>query len=174
MQLGWNPRLAIGVTALTVVLATAVPISVGQTGDVRSSGAQEPSGAPQPPGAQPATDTRERVHLTPAERDAMVVEMRTMLRSLRGIMHGLVANDLVMARDAARASGVAVARDPGLEKKLPLPFSQLARRTRQRFDALADALKAGAGRDAVLRRLAAITGSCVTCHDTYRLDERRD
>jgi hypothetical protein len=169
MQLGRRPKCVIGVSTLAAVLLTAgVPRSVGRTGDLQSPG------PPQSPVAPQATDTRERVHLTGAERDAMLVDMRTMLKSLSGIMHGLAANDVVMAQKAARASGIAMAPAPGLEKKHPLPFRQLGMRTRQRFDALADALKAGAGRDAVLRRLAAITASCVTCHDTYRLDERGD
>ena len=169
MQFGRHPRFVIGVSTLAAVLSTAgVPRSMGQTGDLQSPG------PPQPPVAPQATDTRERVHLTPAERDAKLVGMRTMLKSLSGIMQGLVANDLVMAQKAARASGITMVPDPDLEKKLPLPFRQLGKRTHQRFDALADALKTGAGRDAVLRRLAAITASCVTCHDTYRLDERRD
>lgn len=168
MQLRRHPGFVIGVCTLAAVLSTAAAPSLGQTEE------RQPPGAPQPPAAQPATDTRERVLLTPAERDAMLIEMRTMLRSLSRIMHGLVDNDLVMAQQAARASGAATVLDPDLDKKLPLPFRQLGMRTRQRFDGLADALKTGAARDAVLRRLAAITSSCVTCHETYRLDERRD
>ena len=168
MQLGRHPKLVIGVCTLAAVLSTAAPPSPGQTGE------RQPPGAPQPPGEQPATDARERVLLTPAERNAVRVEMGTMLRSLSRIMHGLVANDLIMAQQAAHRSRVATALDSDLDKKLPLPFRQLAKRTHQRFDRLADALKTGAARDAVLRRLAAITASCVTCHETYRIDERRD
>ncbi len=97
-----------------------------------------------------------------------------MLESLSWIMQGLVAGDLAMAQRAARASGAALTLDPNLEKKLPPPFLQLVQRTHKRFDGLADAIKTGATRDAVLRRLAAITASCVSCHATYRLDESRE
>ena len=163
MQLDRPIRLVINVMTLVVVVSLpAVPRSLAQTGELRS------------PGAGQAADTRERVRLTPAERDAILVEMRTMLQSLSWIMQGLVAADLVMAEKAARASGVGIALDPSLEKKLPPPFRQLDMRTHKRFDALADGIKTGAARDAVLRRLAAITASCVTCHDTYRLDAKSE
>ena len=65
------------------------------------------------------------VDSTPAERDAILLEMRTMLQSLSGIMHGLIASDLDMARKAAGASGMAAALDPGLEKHLPAGYRQL-------------------------------------------------
>ena len=102
----------------------------------------------------------------------MLAEMRTMLKSLNRIMHGLAAGDTVMVEDAARASGAKAALSPQLGKKLPAHFQDLARRVHQRFDQLADAVKSGT-RDDVVKRMAALTGYCVTCHDTYRLDEAK-
>ena len=133
-----------------------------QTGYLRSAG------------AQPVSDTRERVRLTSTEKDKILLEMRVMLYSLSEIMQGLVANDLVKAERAARASEVAPAADPSFEKRLPPNFLQLGIRTHKRFGGLADAIKTGATRDAVLKRLAAVTATCVTCHDTYRLDVTRE
>ncbi len=122
--------------------------------------------------AQDASDTRERIRLAPAERDAVLAEMRTILKSLNRIMHGLAAGDLAMVEEAARASGTKAALNAELEKKLPPQFQQLERRVHQRFEQLADAVKSGT-RDDVVKRLAALTGYCVTCHDTYRLDEAK-
>ena len=164
MRLVRYAQLLIGLAALIVVLVNPAVVvrSWTQTGYLRSAG------------AQPISDTRERVRLTSTEKDRILLEMRTMLHSLSEIMQGLVANDLVKAEKAARTSEVAPAVDPSLEKKLPPDFLQLAIRTHKRFGGLADAIKAGATRDAVLRRLAAVTANCVTCHDTYRLDEVRE
>lgn len=163
MRLERQARLVISLTTLIVVVLTPAVMFTfwTHTGQLRPAAAQQP------------TDTRERVRLTPAERDAILLEMRTMLESLSGIMQGLVARDLVMAEKAARMAGVVIAVDPSLEKKLPPEFVQLGMRTHKRFDALADAIKTGTTGDAVLKRLAAITASCVTCHATYRLDETR-
>ena len=164
MQLQRHVRLVISVTTLTVIASSPAEVrrSLAQTSDVRS------------PSTKPITDSRERVHVTPAERDAILLEMRTMLQSLSGIMQGLIAGDLAMGQKAARASGMVASLDSSLEGKLPPDFRQLSMRTHKRFDALADAMKTGVARDAVLKQLAAVTASCVTCHDTYRLDEARE
>jgi hypothetical protein len=121
----------------------------------------------------PATDTRERVRLAPAERDAIRLEMRAMLQGLSDILHGLTAGDLVKVEKAARGAGVASALDAKLGSKLPPPFVQLGLRTHQRLDAVADAVRRGATRDAVLRRVAAVTASCTACHGMYRFDDSR-
>ena len=120
--------------------------------------------------AQHVGDRREPVLLAPADREAILLEMRTMLQGVSDVLQALVDNDLTKAEKAARASGTASAVDASFEKKLPAQFFQLGMRTHNRFDALADAIKAGATRDTITRRLAAVTASCVTCHATYRLD----
>jgi hypothetical protein len=164
MQLQRHFRLVLSVATLTLIASSPAEFrrSLAQTGDIRS------------PSTKPITDSRERVRVTPAEREVIRLEMRTMLQSLSGIMHGLIAGDLAMGQKAAHASGMVTSLDSSLEKKLPPDFRQLSTRTHRRFDALADAMKTGAARDAVLKQLAAVTASCVTCHDTYRLDEARE
>jgi hypothetical protein len=128
---------------------------------------------PQPAEAQDATDKRERIALAPAERDAILAEMLVMLRSVSTIVHGVVAGDLAMVEQAARASGTRLTLDPQLAKKLPPHFLQLRARAHTRFDQLADAITTGAARDDVMKRLAALTGYCVTCHDAYRIETAR-
>jgi cytochrome c556 len=161
MRLKGYVTLVASVTTLVLGVLTLalIPRSGAQTGAVRS------------PEAPPVTDSRERVRLAPTDRDTILLEMRTMLQGLGEILHGLASGDLVKAERAARGSGVASAIDARFEQTLPAHFFQLGMRTHQRFDALAAAIKAGATRDDVVRRLAAVTASCVTCHATYRLDE---
>jgi cytochrome c556 len=166
MQLARNARLVVSLTTLMVLIASPAATCRFPTYTVQlhlhSAAAQQ------------NTDARERVRLPAVDRDAILAEMRTMLESLSGIMQGLVAGDLVIAEKAARAAGKVAAIDPSLEKKLPSEFFQLDTRTHKRFDGLADAIKTGATKDAVLRRLAAITATCTTCHARYRLDETRE
>jgi hypothetical protein len=161
MHVKRHTRLVVILAALslTVPIPAAVPHASAQVGT--SAG-------------QPVPDTRERVRLAAAERDTIRLEMRTMLQGLSEILQGLVAGDLVKVEKAARGSGAATALDASFEKKLPPDFFQLGVRTHKRFDALADVIKTGSARDVVLRRLAAITASCVTCHDRYRFEERRE
>ncbi|PYN93215.1 MAG: hypothetical protein DMD89_25275 [Candidatus Rokuibacteriota bacterium] len=155
-----KPELVLGLAALIVLTLVAIADRPLPTAYLRLAEAQD------------ASDTRERISLAPAERNAVLAEMRTMLKSLNRIMHGLAAGDLAMVEEAARASGIRAALDPQLEKKLPPQFQELDRRVHQRFNQLADAVKAGT-RDDVVKRLAALTGYCVTCHDAYRLDEAK-
>lgn len=118
--------------------------------------------------AHQVTDSRQQIALTPAERDAVLAEMRMMLGSVSGILHGLAANDRQAIEKAARASGMAMAVDPSLEQKLPRPFLELGMATHKKFDQLADLAETRAAADEVVRSLADVTTSCVACHAMYR------
>jgi len=155
-----NPEFVLGLSALVLLTPAAI------------ADLPLPKARLQLAEAQDASDTRARIRLEPAERDSVLAEMRIMLTTLNRIMHGLAAADMSMVEEAARASGTKAALNAELEKKLPPQFQQLERRVHQRFDQLADAVKSGT-RDDVVKRLAALTGYCVTCHDTYRLDEAK-
>ncbi len=123
--------------------------------------------------AAPATDGRLAIPLTPAERDLVLGEMRTMLTSVQGIVQGVHDNDLKRVAAAARASGMQAAVDtnPALMAKLPLEFKQLGMSVHHGFDDLADAIDGGkAGRDDVLRQLGTQLVTCVACHQSFRID----
>ena len=127
------------------------------------------------PPHESSTDTRQRLVLAPTQRDMMLAEMRQMLGSISGIMRSLAADDLPAAEKATRAAGMMHAADvdPQLQKLLPQQFLELAMQTHRGFDTLADQIKAGGSRDDTLRGLAKLTGNCVACHATSRLDEAR-
>ena len=151
-------ELILGLSVLTSLALSQPPL---HTARPRSAEAQE------------VTDTRQRIHLAPAERDTLLREMRTMLESISGIVHGLAAGDMSLVEKAAGTSAAATAVDPRLQEKLSPQFLQLRMKTHQRFAQLAAAAKSGATRDDALKRLAAITGYCVACHAAYRLEETR-
>ena len=118
--------------------------------------------------AHQVSDTRRQVALTPAERDAVLAEMRMMLGSVSGALHGLSANDYRAIEKAARASGMGKAADPALAQKLPRQFLELGMATHKKFDALADLAAKPAPADQVVRSLADVTTNCVACHAMYR------
>ena len=122
--------------------------------------------------AQQAPQGQQTVLLGPIERDIVRQEMRTILRSLNLILQGLAVNDLDMVEQAARVSGKSAAIEPELARKLPTHFAELDTKLHTRFDQLADAIKTGARGD-LLKRVAALTGYCVACHEMYRSEERR-
>ncbi len=122
--------------------------------------------------AQQAPERQQAVLLAPIERGIVRHEMRTMLRSLSLILQGLAVSDLEMVEQAARVSGNAATIEPELARKLPTHFVELDTRLHTRFDQMADTIKTGARGD-LLKRLAALTGYCVACHEMYRVEEQR-
>jgi cytochrome c556 len=122
--------------------------------------------------AQSGADGRQVTPVPLEARDAVRAEMRTMLGSLHDILKASMVNDTSAMREAATRSGLASAADPALEKLLPEGFLQLGVNTHQQFDDLAGALQTGIPRDSVVGRLTRITGNCVSCHATYRLELR--
>jgi len=122
--------------------------------------------------AQPAREEQQAVFLAPLERGIVRQEMRTMLRSLSLILQGLAVSDLEMVEQAARVSGNAATIEPELARKLPTHFVELDTKLHTRFDQMADTIKTGARGD-LLKRVAALAGYCVACHEMYRVEERR-
>jgi len=120
----------------------------------------------------PTADARTSVPLTAEQRDAVLIEMRTMLGSVDGVLNGVARWDTAAIRGAALRSGTAAAADPALEKILPAPWLEMAERTHGGFDALGAAVARGVPRDTVLAKLATITPACMNCHAMYRLPSR--
>jgi hypothetical protein len=116
---------------------------------------------------------RRQVTAVPLEvREAVRTEMRTMLGSLHGILMASTTGDTAAMHQGAIRSGLATAADPALEKFLPEEFLQLGIGTHRQFDELAAGIASGIPRDSVVARLARITASCVSCHESYRLETR--
>ena len=117
------------------------------------------------------SDDRTAITVDAATRQAVLVEMRTMLAAVQGIVGGVAAGDTAAIRSAAHSAGVAAASeaDPAVEAQLGHDFVQLGMRTHMSFDSLAVDAAPTKDRDVVLRRLAGVMGNCVGCHNQWRL-----
>lgn len=117
-------------------------------------------------------DPRTAVAVPAAGRTAVLGEMRQMLTALNGVLLAMARGEADRMAEAARSGGTAIAvdRDPGMAAGLPEPFARLGMDTHRAFDALAEVAEAGAPRDTLLARLGRLTGNCVACHETYRLE----
>lgn len=126
------------------------------------------------PEVQPV-DRRQRIVVPPAARERVLAEMRAMLESVNGVLRALATGDLAAGEKAARASGLATAADvePEVKRALPPQFLSLGMQTHRGFDRVAEELRAGAAREAIVASLAEVTSLCVACHAAYRLDEAR-
>ncbi len=120
--------------------------------------------------SSPAPDGRVEVAVSPAEREFVLGEMRTMLATVQRITDGLAGGKREQVVQAARASGAAgMAVQPALMLKLPAPFKQLSTQLHAGFDGIADAAQADAPAGVLLGRLSGELGTCVACHAAYRL-----
>jgi hypothetical protein len=155
----WTDYARISTLAVVVVAVAACAGTSGRAAHGHGASA---------PHAQQVADTRRQLSLAPAQRDAVLAEMRTMLGSVSGVLHGLSANDHQAIDKAASASGMAMAVDPGLEQKLPREFLELGMGTHRKFDQLADLAARRAPADQLVRSLADVTTNCVACHAMYR------
>lgn len=145
-------------------------------------------------------DSRQPIPVSVMQRDHMLAEMRGLLTSVNGVLRGIAANDTALIRSSAAAGGMTAMmaqmrgrgmgpgpmRDstmrPGMGpmgpgagmgmQARPEAFRRLGMGTHLAFDSLATLVAAGAHRDTVLGRLAAITSNCVSCHSMYRLELR--
>ena len=104
-----------------------------------------------------SSDTRQRVALTPVQRNQILAEMRGMLESMRGILFALASNDIAAVAKAAQPSTVEASANPELDKRLPEGFLKFRRQTHQEFTLLTGQSRAGATQPEMLRRLAGIT-----------------
>ncbi len=124
-----------------------------------------------PPPAAGAGDQRAVVPLTPDERAHVLGEMRDFLVALQGMADGLAREDFGAVAAAARKVGAGSGSGrmpPGIARKLPPEFRQLARATHDGFDAVA--ADAVARRDArhTLAQTSALMQRCNACHAAFQ------
>ncbi len=119
-----------------------------------------------------ATDGRTQILLTPVERDAVLGEMRQLLKAVHEVVTVLGSQDqnFKAAEGAARGAGMQMAADvnPAIMMKLPLAFKQMGMSIHNDMDRLADGIVKGESSVQILNRLSSMTVRCTTCHDMYR------
>ena len=120
----------------------------------------------------PSSDGRTAVRLSPAERDKVLAEMRTLLDSVQKIVQSLARGDTRSAATAARAGGMAMATEESPETllKLPLVFKQNGMKLHRGFDEFAVAAERGEPVARLWERLNNQLTQCVTCHAAWRLE----
>ncbi|HXF25539.1 MAG TPA: hypothetical protein VN602_13515 [Gemmatimonadaceae bacterium] len=125
---------------------------------------------------QPAVaslDKRTPVPLPADAQQAVLREMRQMLGAVGGAMDAAAKDDTTALLAAIAPARSAAAADPAIEALLPPEWKELAERTHGGFDSLAVAVRRTHGpaalKDTVLTHLARVSGSCTSCHETFRV-----
>jgi len=118
-----------------------------------------------------ADDGRTAVLLEPAERQAVLGEMRVLLETTQAIIEALANDDLATVEQSANSVGSAAIKtmDFTLRAKLPLEFKKLGFGTHYAFDEIANMAQAGKPVKAIQQKLAATMNHCIACHASYQL-----
>jgi cytochrome c556 len=127
--------------------------------------------------APPTTeDPRTPVPLPADGQQAVLREMRQMLAAIGGALSAASRGDSAAVIAALAPAGSAAAADPAIEALLPTTWKELAERTHGGFDSLTAAVRrapTGPGlKDTVLVGIARISGSCTSCHESFRVTVR--
>ncbi len=118
-----------------------------------------------------AGDLREPIPLTDTERAIFLAEMRGLLEAVNGVLGGVAANDPLAVAIAARAAGLESDSDAEtVEERFPPSFHALELSMHADFDQLAKRAQEGAPPAEMIQALSVITGKCVGCHASYRVD----
>ncbi|MDX8395708.1 MAG: hypothetical protein R8K22_04760 [Mariprofundaceae bacterium] len=116
-------------------------------------------------------DDRIQVMLNEGERQAVLLEMRTLLEATQQIVEGLANNDLKQVEDAGISVGMQATStmDVTLKAKLPLDFKKLGFATHQAFDDIAAMANQGQSGSAIQKKLAETMNNCLSCHASYQI-----
>lgn len=120
-------------------------------------------------------DNRTAIHLTPAERQLVLTEMRALLTAVNGILSGLADKDYEGAAKVADAVGMGlVASLENQEKtillKLPVEFKKLGFGTHEKFDEIAGKIRKKQEIHSLLKEMDELTRNCVACHASYKIE----
>ena len=118
-----------------------------------------------------STDSRTEIVLNTKQRDLILYEMRTLLESVNHIIDGVAEEDYAKVQANAKRAGMQLSEEinPVFMNKLPLSFKQLGVKVHKNFDNLAESIGEKPDPKMVLKKIGAITSSCVACHSTYKL-----
>jgi hypothetical protein len=119
-------------------------------------------------------DDRIEMSLAPEERELVLGEMRVLLEGLQGIISALASGNFKEVEIAARGNGMIMAQDinPALMTKLPMDFKEMGLGVHKAFDDIANNIQ-GKNTKQILSEIDDIMTSCIACHTTYKITEKK-
>jgi len=117
-------------------------------------------------------DSREAIVVSAKNRDALLHEMRQLLRSSQLILDGIVKNDMELVEKAARKSGMGMTgrTPPEVIRILPKAFKALGPGVHKGFEQIANEADGFGDTQKILSILAKTQNNCVACHEIYRFE----
>lgn len=125
-------------------------------------------------GTTEVVDKRIEITLNGEDRELVLKEMRLLLKGIKGIIKGLADNDFKIVQKSAKGIGMEMAADinPSLMSKLPISFKKMGIGVHEAFDQLASEVYQ-MDQKKVLKKVDKIMSSCLACHETYKIIEKK-
>lgn len=119
-----------------------------------------------------ADDGRIALMVTEDQRDFILLEMRTFLESVQGIITAVTEDDMEAVAELASAVGMSEAAKtpPDIVAILPQEFKMLAGATHMGFDLVAVEAQDMGDKEAILIQLGELMQNCTNCHAGFRMD----
>ncbi len=117
-------------------------------------------------------DNRVTIVLSKSNSDFALKEMRIFLESVQQINEGILTKDSSLVYKAARQSGgIVVEHTPeNMMRSLPIGFKKLGFSVHDKFDEIADSIRAENNFDWAHKELNTLLNLCVTCHRSYKIE----
>ena len=114
-------------------------------------------------------DYRVAIELTEPNKEFALNEMRVFLESVQQINEGIINKDSSQIIKAARKSGGEVVEHSpkGMMASLPIGFKKLGFSVHDKFDEMADSIRANNDFSYAQREMNTLLNSCIACHRTY-------
>ncbi len=119
-----------------------------------------------------SVDSRIAVVLSPAEREFVLDEMRTLVSGLHGVMDGLAKEDDEVVASSLAGMGMVMAADDSeiLLGKLPLNLKSMGLGLHKKMDVLAAKVRnKEITQKELFGELSSSLATCVSCHATYKI-----
>jgi hypothetical protein len=116
-------------------------------------------------------DHRVSIELTKPNAEFALKEMRDFLESVQQINEGIINKDSSQIIKAARKSGARVVEQSpkGMMASLPIGFKKLGFSVHNKFDDIADSIRANNNFDYSQKEMNTLLNSCIACHRSYKI-----
>lgn len=119
-------------------------------------------------------EKRIAVHISVAERQHVLEEMRGLLQSTQGVIEGLALDDMELVASSALAAGThgrKTTENNIMHKKMPKEWMQLGMQAHKSMDVIAQMAKDGKPAKDIQLKLVDTMNACTACHAAFYLPE---
>ena len=127
---------------------------------------------PEPTAVMGPKDTREPISVSPKERAVIARVMRRNLRTIGDILQAAEQGEMAAVSSFAKGAGQAPGpgrKLPKLRKNLPPEWREMGKTVHTTLRTLGENADNGLTPEQVPGVIADLVGTCVSCHETYRL-----